>query len=376
MIRGLLICLTLAVAPAGARAQEDAAAAQARAAVALMQAAAERLEAAEGARDRVAALTATVHAYEEGLGALRQGLRAVGIAEEAERRALAAEEARIAGLLGVLSGIERMPAALRLLHPAGPVGAARAGMLLAEAAPALETRARGLRAQVERLALMAALRSEAHEVLRAGLAEVQAARTGLSRAIAERQTPTAPLAEARAARLAALARDAATLEDFAAGLAAGGGQGAPLVRAAGRMPLPVRGRLLRAPGEADAAGVRRPGLVLAAPARALVTAPATGTLAYAGPLLDYGRVALLETAPGVLLVLAGLDLVYPQPGAIVRAGEALGLMPGRVPSSEEFLAEMGKSEGASLIETLYIEVRKDGRPVDPREWFDTGGEQE
>ncbi|PKP84307.1 MAG: peptidase M23, partial [Alphaproteobacteria bacterium HGW-Alphaproteobacteria-2] len=339
-------------------------------------AAAERLESAEGARDRVAALTATVHAYEEGLAALREGLRAVSIAEEAERRALAAEEARIAELLGVLSGIERTPAALRLLHPAGPVGAARAGMMLAEVAPALEMRARALRAQVERLALMTALRSEAHEVLRAGLAEAQAARAGLSRAMAERLAPAAPLAEARSARLAALARDARTLEDFAANLWPGGTQAVPSSAVPGRLPLPVRGRLLRAPGEADAAGVRRPGLVLAVPPRALVTAPATGTLAYAGPLLDYGRVALLETAPGILLVFAGLDLVYQRPGAIVRAGEALGLMPGRVPSSEEFLAEMGKSEGASLGETLYIEVRKDGRPVDPREWFETGAQQE
>lgn len=376
MIRAAFICLSLAVTPAGALAQEDAAAVQARAAVVLMQAAAERLEAAEGTRDRVAALTATVHAYEEGLAALREGLRAVSIAEEAERRALAAEEVRIATLLGVLSGIERTPTAPRLLHPAGPVGAARAGMMLAEAAPALETRVRALRARVERLALMAALRSEAHEVLRAGLADVQAARAGLSRAMAERLAPAAPLAEARAARLAALARDARTLEEFAASLEQGGTPAASSGEAVRHLPFPVRGRLLRAPGEADAAGVRRPGFVLATPPRALVTAPATGTLAYAGPLLDYGRVALIETAPGILLVFAGLDLVYPQPGAIVRAGEALGLMPGRVPSSEEFLAEMGKSEGASLGETLYIEVRKDGRPVDPREWFDTGAQQE
>lgn len=83
------------------------------------------------------------------------------------------------------------------------------------------------------------------------------------------------------------------------------------------LPLrrPVAGCFLRQAGEADAAGIARPGLVTAAEAGAPVTAPAPapGTLCVAGPLLHYGNVIIMEPVPELLAVFAGLVEDYAEP---------------------------------------------------------------
>jgi hypothetical protein len=98
----LSLVLALIAAPAGAA---DAVTV-ARAALAELEAAGRALAEAEGAQDRVAALTAVIHAYETGLGALREGLRQAAIQEAALIRGLDAESSRVAGLLGALETLE------------------------------------------------------------------------------------------------------------------------------------------------------------------------------------------------------------------------------------------------------------------------------
>ena len=52
--------------------------------------------------------------------------------------------------------------------------------------------------------------------------------------------------------------------------------------------------MLRGMNEADAAGIKRPGIILATRPGALVNAPTAATIRYVGPLLDYGNVMILE----------------------------------------------------------------------------------
>jgi septal ring factor EnvC (AmiA/AmiB activator) len=119
----------------------------------------------------------------------------------------------------------------------------------------------------------------------------------------------------------------------------------------------------------DAAGIRRPGLVIATPPRALVTSPWPATIRYRGPLLDYGNVIILEPASGYLLVLAGLDEVYGEIGEVLEAGAPVGLMGGAAPAAEELLSQAPGGAGGELSETLYMELRKNNEPVDPEPWF-------
>ncbi|NHX27580.1 peptidoglycan DD-metalloendopeptidase family protein, partial [Escherichia coli] len=137
----------------------------------------------------------------------------------------------------------------------------------------------------------------------------------------------------------------------------------------GALPLPVQGVVLRQFNETDAAGVRRPGLIIATPPLALVTTPSPATIRYLGPLLDYGNVIILEPASDSLLVLAGLEQVYGAVGEVLPAGAPVGLMGGADPNVAAFLNDTQQGGGATRPETLYIELRQNNTPVDPSAWF-------
>lgn len=366
-----LLSLWFAFAGAGAMAGGDPSALAQRAAR-MLQEAGTALSRAQGADDRVAALTATVRAYEEGLLALREGLRQAAIREGVLRRALDAKQDRIATLLATLQTIQRDSAPLLLLHPSGALEAARAAMTLADLTPGLRAEAAALRAQLDELRLLRLLQEDARTTLAQGLSGAQAARVALSEAVARREK-LPPRFEDQPRTLAALLAGADTLDSFAAGLMRADsppGTGAPpFATARGRLPLPADGRVLRRFNEADAAGVRRPGVVLAVAARSVVTNPWPATVRYRGALLDYGNVMILEPEAGFLLVLAGLAEVYGAIGEVLPAGAPVGLMGGDPPTSGEFLDAARQGGGVSRRETLYMELRQAETPMNPAEWF-------
>nr|WP_223634948.1 peptidoglycan DD-metalloendopeptidase family protein [Rhodobacter sp. TJ_12] len=334
------------------------------------------LEAAQSRSDRVAALTQTISAYETGLGALRDGLRRAAIRESEIRATFNAKREDIGRLLGVMSTMSQSEGPLLLLHPSGPLGSARSGMVLGAVTPALQAQAELLRADLAEIDALRAVQANAAKVLQTGLGSVQAARTALSKAISERKgLPTLYLEEPE--ELRQLVESVDTLEGFASGIVDLDSDIGPPMEdfegAKGRLPLPVLGTVLRAFDEADAAGIRRPGLVIAAAPAALVTTPWPATVRYRGPLLDYGNVMILEPSEGYLLVLAGLGAVYGETGDVLAAGAPVGLMGGQEPAAQEFgedfvrNAQMGS--GAGRTETLYIELRQGKEPVDPAPWF-------
>ncbi|MEM8824848.1 MAG: peptidoglycan DD-metalloendopeptidase family protein [Pseudomonadota bacterium] len=361
-MRWLAVLLLLA-----ASARADTAQDTARAAAAQLEQAAERLRAAEGARDRVSALTATVRAYEEGLAALRDGLRQIAVSQRALEDDLAARDAEIARLITALQRMEKSASPLLLLHPSGPLGTARSAMMLAEVTPGLQREAEILRDDLAQLKELRDLEEATAASLEQGLTGIEDARAILSDAIAERGALPGRLAEDDAQITALLAR-VDTLEAFADGL---GTLPALLGSAAivRPLPLPVDGILLRRFQEVDAAGIARPGLVLATYGGALVTAPSASTVRYAGTLLDYGNVIILEPEPETLFVFAGLSDIYVNLGEILEIESPLGLMGGGPPDAVDFLRQPRAGGGTSRPETLYIEVREAGRPVDPATWF-------
>ncbi len=371
----IAIACVLALA-GGARAQD--AAAEATAAADALRASVAALQAAGGAKDRVAALTQTIGAYERGLTLMRDRLRRVAVRERELDDALEARRGRIAQVLGAMAALDRASGPLLLLHPAGPEDTVRSAMVMAAVAPALEGEAADLRAQLQEIAHLRQLEAEVAEVLGGGLAAVQGARTALSQAMQDRtDLPRRFIDDPE--ELKALVGNAETLDAFATGLSGLESDiGPPMedfAAAKGKLRMPVLGRVLYGAGEADAAGIRRPGIILAASPEALVTVPWPATIRYRGPLLDYGNVMILEPAKGYLLVLAGLGTVYGETGDVLATGAAVGLMPvrdgGETPEGASIATDGG---GARQTETLYLELRYRDEPVDPRPWFtDTKG---
>ncbi len=368
-----LTLLILASATTAARADQSADAA--RAAAQRLSDAAIQLQNADTARNRVKALSETVRAFEDGLQAMRAGLRRAAIREQTLTRDLQSREADIARLLGVLQSMGTAPSPVLLLHPSGPLGTARSGMILAEITPALNAQATELREKLQEVSVLRALQQSASDKLQEGLDGAQAARTALSQAIADRTDLPRRFTEDRT-KTALLIASTETLHGFASGLSEiavdeVGGSLPDITDRKGQLPLPVQGRLLRRAGEADAAGITRPGIIMATRPRALVTTPAAATLRYAGPLLDYGNVIILEPQAGILLVLAGLDVVYGEAGQVLPGGSPVGLMGGADPDPGAILQRKEHDTATGQTESLYIEVRKDNIPVDPGEWFKT-----
>jgi septal ring factor EnvC (AmiA/AmiB activator) len=367
-----IVVLFLLIWPLGALAQTEAAD-QARRAMGDLERASAKLDAAEGARDRVAALTQTIQAFEVGLGAMREGLRQAAINEAQLSKRLEARDGEVAQLLGVLQSIGGNPSPTLFLHPAGPIGTARAGMLLAELTPALNARADKLRQDLEDVQTLRALQTDAAQRLQDGLTEIQRARTELNKAMANRtELPTRFTEDP--VRTAILISTSETLSGFASGLSemtTDQIEPAPLHidGQVGELPLPVQGLVLRAANEADAAGVVRPGVILATRPRAIVTTPTAATIRYTGELLDLGNVIILEPRANTLFVLAGLDTVYGTAGQVIAAGTPIGLMGAPSLSSNNALSPIGEGAGVERSETLYIEVRENNIPQDPAEWF-------
>lgn len=375
MLRGTIFSFGVIVILAGASMAQVDPAAAAREAARKLEAATDALNEAEGARNRVRALTQTLRAYEDALAAMREGLRRAAVREAALERELRSREEETAQLLGVLQTMSGAPAPSLLLHPAGPVGTARSGMILAEVTPALNRRAEELRRKLDEMRVLGALRETAAEQLKQGLIGAQEARVALSQAIADR-TGLPRRFSADPVRAALLVAATESMKDFAAGL---GQIAVDEVKGSlpgisdrkGELPLPVRGRILRRAEEPDAAGISRPGILIATRPGAVVTTPAAATLRYRGPLLDYGKVAILEPEAGILLVIAGLDVIYGETGQVLPGGSPVGLMGGVTHQNGAVVTAPEQETGAQRSETLYIEVRKDNSPVDPEDWFRT-----
>lgn len=365
---GLAMLMPLCL-PARAEVQAGQAAAQA---AEDLRTAINALKAAEGGKDRIAALTQTIRAYEAGLAALRDAMRAAAVRQAEIAANFEARREEIGQLLGVMTAMEQAPQPLLLLHPSGPLGTARSGMILSSVAPAMQGEAEKLRGQLREMKNIQALQKETADMLAKGLGAVQNARSALAQAIQERtDLPRRYLDDP--AELRTLKDNAQTLDAFANGLSQLEADiGAPLTDFAavkGRLALPAYGRLLRRAGEADAAGIVRPGMVIATRPAALVTAPWSATIRYRGPLLDYGNVMIIEPANGYLIVMAGLGTVFGETGDVVSEGAPLGLMGGQEAAESPLYGQNEEVSGEARSETLYIELRKAGSTIDPGPWF-------
>jgi len=325
------------------------------------------LAAANEAEDRVLALSTTIRSLERGLASLRLALLASKQAEAEKIAAMSISRTELGNLLAVLAAMQNTPAALTVLHPDGAVASARAGIILAEIAPKLQARADGLRGELATISALNNLHNQALNNLQIALGTLQSARNALAVAIREeRPVPANPAAVSES--LAQLAQASNDL----AGLAARISTSLPPVtlpaQRSGLMPLPLTGIITRGFNAPNGAGVRQPGIVVTAPPLALVSAPLAGVVRFSGNFLEYGQVVILESAPEELQIYAGFGQVYVNTGDVLESGAAIGLLGGEVPDSAEFLAE-NNGENDKGAESLYIEIRENGIPVDPTSWF-------
>jgi septal ring factor EnvC (AmiA/AmiB activator) len=127
-------------------------------------------------------------------------------------------------------------------------------------------------------------------------------------------------------------------------------------RLRGKLAWPVSGRITARFGESRAGGVKWDGVMLATERGADVRAVSQGRIVYADWLPGLGLLAIVDHGEGYLSLYGHNDRLYKAVGEKVAAGDAI--------------AAAGDSGGRARPE-LYFEIRKGGRPLDPRPWFKT-----
>lgn len=135
----------------------------------------------------------------------------------------------------------------------------------------------------------------------------------------------------------------------------------PFHQARGRLPLPAQGRRVLAFGEKTQYGGQSKGLVLETRTGAQITSPCDGWIVYAGEFRSYGQLLIINAGGGYHVLLAGLSQIDVQPGQFVLAAEPIGTMSGSSATAS------AKTQGSAPV--LYVEFRKEGRPIDPDPWW-------
>lgn len=137
----------------------------------------------------------------------------------------------------------------------------------------------------------------------------------------------------------------------------------PFAALVGQLSLPAAGKFKLRFGQDDGNGGVMQGDTVATQSAAIVTAPSDGSVLYAGPFRSYGQLLILNAGDGYHIVLAGMSRISVAAGQSVLAGEPVGAMGDtRVASTEAVSSENAAPE-------LYLEFRKDGKPVDPAPWW-------
>ncbi len=137
-----------------------------------------------------------------------------------------------------------------------------------------------------------------------------------------------------------------------------------LSKARGQLDYPVQGRIVGRFGDDNGLGSTLSGLAIAARDGIQVRSPSDGRVEFAGPFRSYGQLLIIDGGEGYLIVLAGMEQISVARAQTVRMGEPVGRM-GKSPLSA---AVIGKT-AASLTPVLYVEFRKNGKPVNSAPWW-------
>ena len=135
----------------------------------------------------------------------------------------------------------------------------------------------------------------------------------------------------------------------------------------GTLPLPAQGKRLKRFGEADGVGGTLRGISVQTRGEARIIAPTDGWVVYAGPFRSYGNLLIINAGGGYHVLLAGMGRIDVSLGQFVLAGEPVAVM------GAALQAGQGNNDNSRPV--LYVEFRKDGRPIDPGPWWAEASEK-
>ncbi|MEJ0086052.1 MAG: peptidoglycan DD-metalloendopeptidase family protein [Pseudomonadota bacterium] len=125
----------------------------------------------------------------------------------------------------------------------------------------------------------------------------------------------------------------------------------------GKLAWPVAGKLAASFGQTRAGGVKWDGVLVTGAQGTPVRAIYHGRVVYADWLSGLGLLTIIDHGDGYLSLYGHNERLFKEVGERVTAGDTI--------------ATLGDT-GGRANPALYFEIRKGGRPIDPRPWFKTG----
>lgn len=354
----------------------------------------------EGIRDEIAGLkkdeqtltaaliqaAKTERKLSQDAAAIESRIAGLRLQEQDLRLSLRERRGELAEVLGALQRMGLNPPPAILVRPEDALASVRSAILLGAVVPEMRAETEILAGDLEELTRLTASIASERERLLATVADQAAEKERLALLLAEKaklRGRSEQLLEAERQRAGELAERAGNLKELIESLEAQvAAARAAEERAAGEVPeenrlapplpfaslkgkltLPAAGHLGRRFGEADGAGGKLFGDIVTTQSGAIVTAPADGVVLYAGPFRSYGQLLILNAGDGYHIVLAGMGRISVPLGQSVLAGEPIGTM------GEARLASAVSIGSETTAPELYVEFRKDGKPVDPAPWW-------
>jgi murein hydrolase activator len=331
-------------------------------------------------REKVASATA-IRAGEAEMSRLEARLAQLTREETQKASGLAADRRQMANVLSALTRLARHPPAAIIAQPLSPEDTVRGGIVLRASVGEIKRRADRLREEVEGLALARRSIAARSVELRATAAALQAERLRLDVLLArttDMQRQAAVDSRDTVARIDRLTSEAKNLRELLARLAPPAGDRLPpaeeamalpspprlvltpppesgrsMANSRGALPFPVVGRVVGRYGEESRSGLISKGITIETRQGAQVVAPHQGRVAFAGPFRGYGQLLIIEHGEAYHTLMAGFDRIDAVIGQLVFGGEPVGVMG---------YPDDGKPN-------LYLELRRNNRPVDPLPWF-------
>ena len=361
-------------------------------------------------RERLVAAASDAQNAEQELTSESQILAGLEEEERIKTADLARKRQETALTLAALQRLALRPPVALIAAPGTPLETVRGALLLRSAVPTLRQRMQTLRLQLDSLAEVRREIIDTHLALdraakqRSTAAQEIASLIDAKAALLAQTREAQQQADARAAALAAQAKDMRDLLDRLATAEKQGGaaqkinpaedtdqallaaprpaqpqvpnstavatigpQAIPLLErpalirpfpnSPGGLFMPARGRIARLFDPSVESGPLSKGMVIQTLPSAQVVAPFDGHVVFQGPFRGYGSILIIEHADGYHTLLSGLGRIDAAVGQWLLAGEPVGVM------------------GSDGTPELYVELRRASQPIDPLPWLKISGDK-
>ncbi len=124
--------------------------------------------------------------------------------------------------------------------------------------------------------------------------------------------------------------------------------------AKGKISMPATGKITTNFGQETKKGLHSKGITIQTREMAQVTAPFDGNVMFVGPFRGYGNLIIIDHGGGYVSLLSGLQNIDCELGQDLLAGEPIGTMP--------------HTNNAQL----YLEIRNNNNPLNPLHWIKKG----